>query len=114
MAFKQIQDTQFAALVAARVQVFEAHESRDPAAALAAIDALVAFVEAQPDYKVLARDADEQTPVFTMPTTAYQMRAKYAGKCSVCSGPIALGAIMYWDKAKREAICDRCSTKECF
>ncbi len=112
--FNQIQDEAMSALIRARVSVFDAHESQDLHAALAAINALVAFVEAHPDYKVLAIDSEEKTPVFTMPSTAFQMTARYAGTCSVCSDRIAVGSIMYWDKPKREAICMRCSTKEFF
>jgi hypothetical protein len=102
-----IQDRVFAV----RGALAEALEQRDGEAALKALGEAYALIDAVPDAQLLYVPGEE-TASFSLPPEAFQMAAKFPGRCAECSGPIRQGEIMYWVKATRESFCTRCSVRD--
>jgi hypothetical protein len=101
-----------AQLIGIRIALAEAHEARDAAAALQALDALYAFRDEYPEVQVLYVPGGESSTAFALSTTCKQMVCKFGASCSVCSDRISRGTMMYWDPETRECICLRCSIQE--
>lgn len=98
-------------VIAIRVMMADAAARDDKDLALEACKAVWAFVDANPEFQVIAPIPTERVR-YQMPTTVRQMTARYGGRCGVCEGPVARGDIMYWDHADRIMICARCSISE--
>jgi hypothetical protein len=99
-------------LIGIRIALAEAHEHRDGAAALAALDALFAFRERFPDVRLAYMPGEELSVGYALPRTSVQMVARYGGYCIECDDPIRRGDVMYWDREDRSMTCARCSVRE--
>lgn len=98
-------------VIAIRVMMAEAAENEDGELAIKACKAAWAFIDAHPEFQIIAPTPAERVR-YQMPNTVRQMTARYGGSCGVCSNRIARGDIMYWDHADRSMICARCSVTD--
>lgn len=92
-----------------RLALYEAREARSGEAALAALDALYAFVDEHDGQLLYLGEDPEHSVAFAVPATCRQMTAQFGGYCKVCSDRISVGSVVYWDTSDRKLICTRCS-----
>lgn len=103
---KDRRDQLSAVVFSVRLELWEASESNDAPAALAALKRMYKVLEQIPDAQILY--VGESPDSFALPPACRQMTARYGGQCIECDSRISRGDMFYWEPHDRAMICVAC------